>query len=365
MRDYNKLQKTFWKIGAVAGALAVILFFVDRTSFFRTYMTAFIFWNGIAGGCLGFLLLHQLVGGVWGETIKPYLQAAARTIPFLAVLFLPIAGGLTHIFPWMHPHEAGAHHHAPLGGKEFYLTAPAFWGRAVLYYAVLIVLSRVINTSVDKRKPGEDAGAAIQFFAGIGVFCYVMVVTFSAVDWMMSLSPDWYSSIFGLLQMIGQGLTALAFCLLWLTYGTTAHDQTKGLHDVGNLLLAFVMLWTYHSVSQLLIIWSGNLPEEITWYLVRSQGRWKIMLIALSIFHFAVPFFLLLMRGNKRKGVLISKIAVLLLLIHFIDLIWTIVPSFPSIPALFPVYQWLMWFAVGGVWLGIFTGQLKKTEAAA
>jgi hypothetical protein len=286
------------------------------TLFFSSYLFAFMFWFGLSIGALGLLLLHDLVGGEWGDLIRPFLVAAARALPWLALLFVPIALGASAIYPWARAAEVAAS--AKLQHNHLYLNLPFFCVRAIFFFAVWTWLA-------NKRTPR---------FSAAGLVVYMFTVSFALIDWMMSLEPQWISTIYPAMVMMGEILSTLAFsvcCLRFLTPERwTETVAKKPFRDLGNMLLTFVMFWAYMSFAQYLIIWSGNLPEEIAWYLPRQQGGWFWVAMAMIAFQFFLPFFVLLGRRNKERLARLTWVAALILIMEAVALLWLIEPPLQS-----------------------------------
>ncbi|HEV2704486.1 MAG TPA: hypothetical protein VGV59_01100 [Pyrinomonadaceae bacterium] len=346
--------------------------------FFRSYLVGFFFCTGLAVGSLAILMLQHMAGGAWGLIIRRILEAATRTIPLLALLGLPIIVSL-----FVHPHghalyEWSNHEYVAsddaMRHKSAYLNIPFFIARYVFYFAVWFGLVYFLNRwSVEQDHTGDPrVRRKLQDLSGPGLLLFGLTVTFASIDWGMSLEPHWFSTIYGLIVMAGWGLSALAFTItmaaMLARHGELANVyQPRHFHDYGKLLLAFVMLFAYFSFSQFLITWSGNLPEEIPFYLRRLRGGWQYVGLAIILFHFALPFALLLSRDLKRSGRTLRRVAVLLLVMRVIDLIFLFAPA--ATPAgqpehgagLNPVDFLTMFLAtigVGGIWLWYFLGQL-------
>jgi hypothetical protein len=348
--------------GVSALALCVAGAFLNPAQFLRSYLVAFLFWLGIALGSAAVVMLHHLVGGRWGFVIRRLLESATRTLPAMAVLLLPILLGVRSLYHWTHP--AGDHlleHKAP------YLNIPFFIIRAVIYFAVWIGVTWVLNRwSLEQDRTGAPGLVRrMQVLSGPGLLLYGLTVTFASIDWAMSLEPHWFSTIYGMIFMVGQGLATLAFVIAVLMLlsryqplsGTLTPDH---FHDLGNLMFAFVMLWAYVSFSQFLIIWSGNLPEEIPWYLARLRGGWQWVALILLVFHFFLPFLLLLMRPIKRRAHVLARVAIAVILVRLLDLFWLVTPAFH--PGKFHLH-WMDVAApigVGGLWLAAFLSNLKR-----
>jgi hypothetical protein len=289
--------------------------------------------------------------------------AASRVLPVLTAMFLPILFGLHDLFEWTHA-EAVAQDPA-LQHKQPYLNTPFFIVRAAIYFAAWNGLVFFLNRwSLEQDRTGDPRIARkMQRLSGGGLVAYVLTVTFASFDWVMSLDPHWFSTIFGVLLIGGQGLTALAFLIIVLTWLSRRPPFDMVLvpqhfHDLGNLMLAFVMLWAYFSFSQYLIIYSANLPEEIVWYTNRLFTGWRVIGIVLIVFHFAVPFLVLLSRRVKQAPATLAKVAAGVLVARLIDLFWLTAPEFHEGFSL----SWLdvvLPFALGAIWLGCFFWQLR------
>lgn len=347
-------------LSLVAGALLL----AGPEQFFRSYLLGYLFWIGISFGSLGLLLLHQLVGGRWGFVMRRVLEAGALTLPLMALLFLPLLFGLGHLYEWTHPEEVAADE--ILQHKAAYLNVPFFGARALFYFMVATGLALLMRGWSRRLDESGDPTLVTRSrsLSGPGLILVSLIITFSAFDWVMSLEPHWFSTIYGMIFMAGNGLATLAFVVLALSLMAehpplSAVMSRDRFHDIGNLMLAFVMLWAYLSFSQFLIIWSGNLPEEIPWYLNRMAGGWQLVGLSLIVLHFALPFFLLLSRAVKKSVSTLCKVAFLVLALRFLDLVWLAVPAFH--PGSFALH-WLDLatpVAIGGLWVAVFVHHLK------
>ena len=371
----GRLQQRALIVGAVALVGAVVGAVTNVDQFFRSWLIGFLFCLSLTLGCLGLLMLQHLSGGQWGLVGRRVFEAGSRTLPVVAVLFLPLLFGLKRIFLWADPVAVQADH--ILQVKAPYLNVTFFIIRAVAYFVFWLVCVWLLNKWSDE----QDRGIAVTKMDSVrfrklsapGLLFLVLTVTFASVDWIMSVDPHWFSTIFGLLTITGYGLTALAFTILVLTMMAPhlpgSHLTARQFHDFGKLMLAFVMLWAYLSFSQFLIIWSGNLPEEIPWYLQRVRGSWGAVSILLIVGHFALPFALLLSRNLKRRGPTLAKVAMWVLLMRLVDLIWLIAPTFrhaappeaggggPLIP-----FHWMdlvIPVALTAIWLFLFARQMR------
>ena len=349
-------------LGAVGLALAAIGFAtVDRASFMQSYLIAFIFWIGITLGSMAVLMIQHLTNGKWGLVSRRILEASTRTLPLMALLFLPIWFNLPTLYKWARPEAATDE---IIQQKAAYLN-PTFFGiRAVLFFAVwggLIFLLNKWSREQDDRpaQPKGPIDRRFRMLSGPGLVLYVVTITFMSVDWVMSLDPHWYSTIFGVLTLGGQGLATMAFTIIVLAslvrFAPMSGIADAGtFHDLGKLMFAFVMLWAYFSVSQLLIIWSANLPEEIPFYLERLHGPWYPISVTLLLGQFALPFLLLLSQSLKRNPRTVRTVAIWILAMRVVDITWTIGPVFRGEGSGLSWLDFAVVLAMGGLWLGLF-----------
>ncbi|MHB1560505.1 MAG: hypothetical protein ACYC61_23885, partial [Isosphaeraceae bacterium] len=280
---------------AAGGGLGptLVLALIWPSTVLPAYLVGYVFWVAIALGCLGWTSIYHLVGGNWGVPVRRIMEAGMITIIPLAVLFLPIALGMKTLYPWTN-HEFMMEHEA-LRHKLAYLNSSAFLGRAFLYFLLwsgFALLYRGMSLRQDGRtdqKPSELLRGA----AGPILTVMFLSWTFGAIDWMMSREPEWPSTMYGVLSSVGALLETLAMMIV-VAYLLKDEPLMRGvvtsrrLHDLGNLMLAFTMLWAYMSFAQFLIIWAGNLPEEIPYYLRRGRGPATWIAMGLALFHFFV-----------------------------------------------------------------------------
>ena len=326
----------------LAAGGGVILLFVgllvhSAQAFFQAYLYAYLFWTGIALGCFSILMLAHLVGGTWGVVIRRPLEAGASLLPLMAVLFVPVAIGMwwAHLYEWTDPRWRDAHNNHLMSFKLFWLSPGFFVARAAIYFALWIVLMLVINRLGDEQDRTGDPTIfrRLQQLSGPGIVLYVGTMTLAAVDWAMSLDPDWVSTIWGLLFVVSQalGTMALVIALLALLSERRPFAGVVSIpifHDLGNLLMAFTMLWAYIHFSQFLLIWGANIPEEATYYVARTQAGWKYLVLFMIVFHFFIPFVLLLWRRTKRNVRALAAVATWIVALRLVDLFWLLGPSF-------------------------------------
>ena len=377
--DTSRFQLRAAITGIAAILLCVIGAFIlygrgGLEQFFHAYLVGFVFWTGVSVGSLAILMLHHLSGGGWGLVIRRILEAATRVIPLMFVLFIPLAFGMKILYEWAHPlSEIAEGHREVIQHKAPYLNIPFFLGRTVFYFAVWGLLMFFLNKwSLEQDRTADPAlRKTMQGLSGPGLVLFGLTVTFAATDWIMSLEPEWFSTIFGLLIMAGWGLSAFAFVIIAASRLANRPPLAGVIaplhfHDLGKLLLAFVMIWAYFGFSQFLLIWYGNLPEEIPWYLERMRHGWQYVGLVLVIFHFAIPFFLLLSRDLKKHARTLSIVAALLVVMRLVDLFWMIAPvaKVPDEGALGVVLNYWMYIlapvGIGGLWLAYFAYQLRQ-----
>ena len=366
---FERLEKPALVVGLAALAVCAALGFRDHTQFFRSYLLAFVFWIGLPLGCSAILMLHNLVGGTWGFPLRRPLESATKTFYLMAVLVLPILFGLPLLYSWADPQKVQGD--SLLQYKHPYLNVPFFVARTAFYFCVWVLLTYLLNKwSRQQDETGEaELTNRLQSLSAPGLLLFGLTVTFASVDWVMSLEPHWFSTIFGLIFMVTEALAAMALVTV-ATISLSKSNSLAGLvspqvlNDYGNLLLTFTMLWAYLSFSQFLIIWAGNLQEEIPWYMSRARGGWTSVALILIVFHFAVPFVLLLSRFVKRRGEILGWVAAGLIIMSFVDIFWLMTPAFNQAGPEFHLTDWLAVVGIGGLWLWRFSSTTARATAS-
>lgn len=360
MNDTFASQIARWKtrafiIGVIAAILSLVGLFLNRAQFFQSYLFAWLFWSGLSFGALVVVMMQNLTGGQWGQAVRGLSTAAFQTLPMMALLFIPIVLGIHDIYGWANGYngEAPGYHH-----KAQYLNVPFFTARAIFYFVILIAFAFFLL-----RRSRREA-YPIALSAG-GLIVYVLCMNFASTDWVMSLDPVWYSTVFVEIFAAGQFLSALALMTALLSFAARNRSlgdaiPTKAFHDLGNMLLAFVIFWTYVSFSQLLIIWSGNLPKEISWYLERSRGGWQWFAVALVSLQFFIPFALLLSRAAKKNRERLGWIASLITIANILAVFWLVAPSFHRDGFYVHWLDFAELIALGGFWFALFFHFLKQ-----
>jgi hypothetical protein len=362
--DFPRLKQRALLAGAAGLAVCAGGGLVNPEQFFRSYLLGYLLWIGVALGSLGIVMLHHLTGGGWGFVVRRCLESGARTLPFMAGLFLPLLFGLPHLYAWARPAEVARD--ALLQHKSMYLNVPFFTIRTAGYFAIWIGLTALVTRwSFEQDRTADPAlTRRLQVLSGPGLAAYGLTATFAAIDWVMSLEPHWFSTIYGVLFIVGQVLASLAFMIPVALQLADREPLAQvispaRLQDLGNLLLAFVMLWAYIAFSQYLIIWAGNLPEEIPWVLHRTHSGWQWIALTLIVFHFVVPFLLLLSRGTKRSVPVLSAVAVGLVGMRLVDLFWLVVPAFHHTGVAIHWMDLMAPVGIGGIWVALFVWQLQ------
>jgi hypothetical protein len=350
-------------VGVVFGIGAVVLAFIQPAEFYRAYLLGFMLVLGVALGSMAIIMIRHLTGGGWGVVVRRIQGAAMRTLPGLALLFIPIALGIHRLYIWAQPLENIPDKHLREHLEDItktYLTSTGFVYRAIFYLAIWNLLSYLLSKwSIEGDRAGaRDNTDRFKAVAGPGLILYGFTVSFAAIDWVMSLDPSWISTIFGLVVLIGQVLAAMCFAVvverILFDYKPMSEMLTPDfVHDHGKWILAFIMVWAYFNYSQWLIIWAGNLPNEITYYVRRLNGGWGYVGLFLVIFHFAIPFGILLSRPFKRNIRKLAWLAAWMLLMRYLDMFWIIEPNF-SKTFQFTLSDAVVPVAIAGLWLAYF-----------
>ncbi len=357
---------TWQRRSLLAGLGGVLLcvagYLLDRDVFLRSYLFADMFWTGMAVGCLGILLLHHTVGGKWGMVIRRLCEAGARTIPYMAIFFVPVLLAMPVLYVWMRPEAA---HNANIQSKAAYLNAPFFIARGIFYFAVWTLYAYLLSAWSAKQDRTGDGRliSRMRAVSAPGLIVFTFTATFAFVDWIMSLEPEWFSTMYGVMFVVGQVLEAFALVVAVVIVlsrwePVKEYITAQHFHDLGNMILAFTVLWAYLAFSQFLIIWAGNLPDEVPWYVKRLGQGWGVIAVGLVVFHFCVPFVLLLQREVKRRAKLLLTVCLLLLAVRILDVYWVVEPSFYGNRIQIHWTDFAAPLGIGGLWLSLFFWQL-------
>ncbi len=354
-------------IGLVLCAAGAVL---EPAHFFRAYLSAYQFFLGLGLGSFVILMIYHLTGGAWGYLIRRILEAGMKTLPLLALLFIPVACGIGYLFPWAQPEVVEASEN--LRHKQLYLNPPFFWARAVIYFLLWNGFAWLLARW--SRRQDETGDPAITHRLGtlssVGLVVFGITMQFASIDWLMSLQPSFHSTIIGPLYASGMLLSALAFALVVLAFllprsALGEFVSIEALNDLGNLLFSFLIIWSYMVYFQFMLVWIANLRFEVIWFLPRSRGGWYWVVWGLVIFHFAVPFFLLLLRSVKRDPSALAKVAALLLITQLVYLYYQVLPVFPDTGVVEHWIDFVTPLGIGVVWLALFLWQLERLPVTA
>jgi hypothetical protein len=349
-------------IGVVAGGIGLVL---NPGQLAPSLLIGFWFCTGLSLGSLALLMLQHMSGGKWGLVSRRIYEAGARQLWLSIVLFIPIVVLAPKLYLWARPEGQAVHAIAYRGAYQSVLW---FTIRAAAFFAVWLFCTWNLNRWSAQQDAGEIAldepdSRRFRVISAPGLLFYVLAMSLATFDWTMSLDPEWYSTIYGLIQVVGQGLSALAFGVAVLAL-LAPHEPmnrvvtAENFHDLGKLMLAFVMLYAYFSFSQFLIIWAGNLPEEIPYYLERLRNNWEPVTVFLVFGHFFLPFALLLSRDLKRRPQLLARVAWFIVAIRLLTDIWLVSPAFNQSGTPISLANLGIPLALGGVWVWLFAQQL-------
>jgi len=359
----RKLQK-FALISAVVGlVLCIVGALYQQQSFFQSYLIAYLFWLGISIGALGFLMLHFCAGGGWGFLIRRPLEAASKLFPLLIILGIPLVFGAKNLFVWMDPATLSD----PLiAAKSLYLNTPFFWIRAVVYFVVFLVFAYLgckWSAEQDERC-NPQTYHRLNLLGPAGIVFISLSVTFMAYDWVLSLTPHYYSSVFGLIICATNVVTMLALMFVLLHYlaghiPLLAKIPDNYIRDLGNVMLAATLAWAWFSFSQYIISYSGNISHEAMWYTMRRAGGWRIMGVVVCVLHFGLPFLLLQSSSLKTRTANLAKFGYFILAMRFLNWVWLVRPAFDASVVFYIADVGAMLF-IGGLWLWFFGQQIMK-----
>jgi hypothetical protein len=370
----TKIQRWALLVVVAVGALALYGAFSDNQQFFRSYLLAYVFWADLSLGFLGLTLLHQMSGGRWGDTVQRLFEAGTNTLPLMAVAFIPIALNLARIYPWAA--QAAAASDPLLAHKAVYLNPAAFIGRTAFYFVLWMGFAWLMNRwwrARDEGKSGPSARSE-QGFGGLGLVVFVLTASFASIDWVMSLEPDWFSSVYGLIFIVGEILAALTFVIFMLSRlvggDMAAEAEVKDVEgyprpvaDLRNLTVAFVILWAYMQFAQFIITWSGNTDEEIVWVLHRGTGGWQAITLTLIVLHFFLPFLLLISPPFKRSFKALAGLAGVLFLLRWLETFWMTMPAYYTQGLTIHWMDIALSVVLGGLWVGWFATLLRRAPA--
>lgn len=334
-------------VGSIFGVASFISAWIAPQEFFKSYLFAFSFWCQIPLGALALLAIAYLTGGKWTQLAERPLKAAIITMPVIAILFFPVIVGMAEIYPWVQGIPEGSFHF-----KQHYLTPTFFILRSVFYLACWLGLAALFMSHYKKAAVGS-----------VTLLVLAITLTFAFVDWIMSIEYEWESTAYGVIFMLAACLSTLSFILVVLVNMNDSSRRALALNSflnpqsiqgLGKLMLTLLLGWVYISFMQYLVYWSSNKPNQVTWYLNRIQGGWEGVLIAIAIFHVAIPFFALLSHDLKKNLKSLGSIAALIFIFRIFDVYWYVIPAFFQKNIHFHWTLILTFLGVGGIWLSTY-----------
>ncbi len=369
MNDHDTLTRSLTRVrnvslfaAIIAGALCAVGYFLDARAFFAGYLAGWLFWLGVTLGCLAFMMIHAQTGGAWGVVLRPVIESANDVLPLVVVAFVPLLFGMHELYVW-----SDAEHVAldeTLLAKSQYLNVNAYLVRSAAYLAIWLL----IGWAMASRRPTDEphAAAALErrrrIVSGPGLVLYGFTITLASIDWVMSIEPHWYSTMYGTIYMASQATAGLALAIV-ITALVALHPPWDAIahparfRDLGSLLLTAVAFWSYVVFMQFLLIWSANLPEEVTFFLTRSRGGWPIVAWGMVLLGMVVPIAALLMRRVKRNRFALAAVAASTLAGLLLHWYWLVAPPFGDVG--YAAWQALAAFvAIGGFWLAMFAARL-------
>jgi hypothetical protein len=361
--DLRRLFTPTLGAGVVLSAICIAGGFVSPGDFFRSYLMSYLFWFGLTLGSMAIVMLQYLTAGAWGVMTRRTLESASRTLPLCALLFIPIALGTSKLYDWAHLDLVRKEY--VLAHRHPYMSPGWFTARAVAYFAIWGIFTFLLNRWSAEQDEKGGLEKRLAALSAPGLILYVFTLTFAAVDWAESLDSDWYSTIWGFLFVAQQALSVFAFVIIVMVLLARREPmksafKTSHLHDLGKLLLACLMLWAYFSFSQLLIVWAGNLTDEIPWYLRRLATSWGWLGVALIVVQFIIPFLLLLSRPLKRNVIALCSVVGIIIVMRWVDLAWIVLPGYYEKGLRISWLNFCVPLAMGCLWIAAFVWHLKN-----
>ena len=358
-KDQGKYGNTSLGIGLVFIIAMIAGYFMDSVQFYQSYLLGYLFWLTLALGGLFFTLVNHLFGSEWNLVTRRINEAVMMSFELLAILFIPIILGMHHLFHWTDADAVA--HDMILQAKAGYLNETFFIIRAVIYFGAWIIISRLLLKYSLKQdvESNEENILKLKRISAPGMVIYALTSSFASFDWIMSLNPHWYSTIYGVYIFAGSFLAILSFVIIFALYlrGKGVMKETitvEHYQDYGKLLLAFLVFWGYISFSQYFLMWYANIPEETIWYLNRWEGTWKIITMVIVIAGFFIPFLSVLTRAAKRNLSWLKLVAIWVFVMHLVDIYWLVVPTFSKTGATFSWQDIAAVFGIGGLFLWNF-----------
>tara|TARA_Y100000994_G_C15643261_1_gene422157 strand:- start:24 stop:1160 length:1137 start_codon:yes stop_codon:yes gene_type:complete len=351
-KDTNNLVRKFFILGVVSTALSYLGYLNDIEHFYHSYLVSFVFWMTLSLGCMFFVLMHFAMNATWSVGMRRIAETSMSLIPYLCLFFIPLYFGMDILYEWTH-HKM----------KQPYLSKDFFLARTLFYFVCWIFISRTLYYH-STRFSSIESFQTLRKWSGVGTFLYALTISFAAFDWLMTLDPHWYSTMFGVYIFSGSFLVSIAFITLVLIYLRSQgvlYNEIKITHfnDLARIMFGFTVFWAYIAGFQYYIIWYGNLPEEIEWYLARSHGTWMNLSLFLVFGHFVIPFLILIFDKTKKILSILATLAVLILFMHWIDLYWNVLPNLHEDTIVFNWLDITIFLAHGGFFMSLFWKRLS------
>lgn len=362
-RDLRRVFTPALGAGIVLGGISIIGGVFSPGDFFRSYLMGYLFWLGLTLGSMGIVMLQYLTAGAWGIMTRRTLESASRTLPLCALLFIPIAIGIPWLYDWAHSDLVKNEY--VLRHRHIYMNPSMFIGRAIVYFVVWGIFMFFLNKWSLEQDERGGLERRLARLSAPGLLLYVFTITFATVDWAESLETNWFSTIWGFLFVAREGLAAFAFVIIAMALLSrreplASRFKPAHLHDLGKLLLVFVMLWAYFAFSELVIVWSGNLTDEIPWYLHRFATSWGWLGVMLIVLEFIVPFLLLLSRPLKRNVTALCCVVGIIIVMRWVDLMWIVMPGYYQHGLRLTWMNFVVPASIGCLWIAVFVWQLKQ-----
>ena len=350
--DTNNLVRKFFILGVVSTALSYLGYLNDIEHFYHSYLVSFVFWMTLSLGCMFFVLMHFSMNATWSVGMRRIAETSMSLVPYICLFFIPLYFGMDILYEWTH-HKM----------KQPYLSKDFFLARTLFYFACWIFISRRLYYH-STRFSSAESFQALRKWSGLGTFLYALTISFAAFDWLMTLDPHWYSTMFGVYIFSGSFLVSIAFITLILIYLRNQgilYNEIKMTHfnDLARIMFGFTVFWAYIAGFQYYIIWYGNLPEEIEWYLARSHGTWMNLSLLLVFGHFVIPFLILIFDKTKKILPILASLAVLILFMHWVDLYWNVLPNLHEDTIVFNWLDITIFLAHGGFFMSLFWKRLS------
>ncbi|MGA8598996.1 MAG: hypothetical protein WB676_30130 [Bryobacteraceae bacterium] len=360
--DLRRVSTLTLGAGIVLGGISIAGGVYSPGDFFHSYLMGYLFWLGLTLGSMGIVMLQYLTAGAWGIMTRRTLESASRTLPLCVLLFIPIAVGMPWLYDWAHSDLVRNEY--VLRHRYIYMNPAMFIVRAIIYFVIWGIFMYFLNKWSAEQDEKGGFETRLARLSAPGLLIYVFTITFAAVDWAESLENNWFSTIWGFLFVAREGLASFAFVIIAMTLLSrreplASRFKPAHLHDLGKLLLVFVMLWAYFEFSQLVIIWSGNLTDEIPWYLHRFATSWGWLGVLLIVFEFIVPFLMLLSRPLKRNAMALCCVVGIIIVMRWVDLMWIVMPEYYQRGFRLTWMDFSVPASIGCFWIAVFAWQLK------